>query len=782
MLITAAGCTAKPPSSTVDPNTPDGSGDNDDPNAPFTVPDGMTGADIAKLILAGQRLDPSKLMSEGNIFENGSQVFRKLAAKAQSNLAASTVTLSASTSRTFSVIPLSERVDNGKGVVEIDGNFYRFSDFKENNNSYSAFENTTNGIVTMANAAADMIDDIKKNVRVVDKWVVMYGDVSYYLHVDENSELLGERSGDRISLCKRYKNEQGDDVYELYTEYNDSRYDYYQRVTYIPGKRYEFSTRQEIGSELHEDSFVADNSKGYWETYTVSNMTTHYNVSCFVMKEDIAYDSFYDPVAQTVNYLKVMSADKKTDIMHIMGELGEDVLFIDIIFAGFDGVENIEIEAKPDEIIRSEDEMQSIPSEDLSKYKLFANGDVYSIMNPEATVVNMTNGKQIRYGDTYFDGKLTVNAIRADASSATYLNGGISVRIESENYSEAFSLLNAFFREVGLVCRRDTSSTVSEIERAYRELEGFTAYYRWNGVNVSTKTGIDEAFRIERTRFGEMKAAYTEIASAPSVDFNDKELLALNVTFSPVTLDASVGIVAEGGTVTVESVTVTVTDTLLFVKNEPYAVAFALLPVNGGGLIHVGASENTATFTEGKFTLSGGITFDIPHLSNGEYNLVAYVATADGIRSTDYVLLKGDSADGETVRYGCTEITATVSEGEGLIICVTENIDVETALKVVAPVDYNTLKDAVNSEIYAYYGMPTDTLIERLDGENYVPMNGDETKVAEGKYRVRYEKLSDDGEIAEGYFNFTLSVATNGTADDITEEEINPAEPRPEEG
>ena len=96
--------------------------------------------------------------------------------------------------------------------------------------------------MTTAENAADLIDHIKKNVRVVDKWV-SFGTDRYLLHVDENAELLFEERGDdtstRLDICLRYKNERGEDVYELFTRSDSERSVFSSRVTYIPGKRYE---------------------------------------------------------------------------------------------------------------------------------------------------------------------------------------------------------------------------------------------------------------------------------------------------------------------------------------------------------------------------------------------------------------------------------------------------------------------------------------------------------------------------------------------------------------
>ncbi|MBO7250985.1 MAG: hypothetical protein J6V42_06905 [Clostridia bacterium] len=744
----------------------DRDGSNQTSLGEFKIPAGMTGEDIAKLLLANERLNAALLKTDGDIFENGADIFRALAIKAEENLAASAVQLMATpmTYRSLEPVQTSTLLDEGKGKLELNGNVYSWSDFKEYNNSYDSFSSTTKGIVQSAEAAADMIDNIKKNVRVVDKWVKM-GDSSFFLHVDENSEILLEKiesdGNTRLMICMRYKNDQGEDVYELFGEGgNPGEYTFYTRTTYIPGKRYEFSTRQEfVGGRVDENCFVADNSKGYWETYTVGNMTTHYNVSYFIMKDDISYDSFYDPVTQELNYLKVMSSDKATDIIHIMGNpRSGGIVFVDLLFSGFDGIKNIEIEAAPNEIVTDLEWYYGLSREEQEGYKLFANDSSYTILDWNYAVVNLTNGGQVRIGDSLLDGKVEVSALRVDAGDDRYSTGAIGLSVTYDEGEAVVDILAEIIETLGLTCRRDTDEVLAGIGRAYEELDTAVLYYKWNGIVVNTEDNIDIAYEIERQRFADMRAIADIAKDAEVIDYRNKEILALNVTFSDIELLETEGIVAENGIITVENVSLAVKDTLLFVEDEPYSVAFALVPTNGGGLVHIGSSEDSLAFTGGAFAVQGGGTFAIPHLSAGDYNLVAYLATSDGIRSTKYVKLSAESADGAVIKYNNMNMTARLGSDGSLVISFTENTDVYTELVIPEALGYAELRELVNMSI-CEYGIPTDALIEiSADGE-YTAMSGEETDIAEGEYRVKYERESSEtlGRI-EGYFYFSLLI------------------------
>ncbi len=760
LLSVFVGCT---PNSQTD-GTTDDSNPSGTPGD-FVIPEGMSGDDIVRLLLAGERLDSSVLKKDGDIFDDGAETFRKLAAKASSNLAESASALKMTPMRYKTLTPISAStlIDEGKGRVEIDGNKYIWSDFKENNNSYEAFANTTENIIVSSKTAADMIDYIKKNVRVVDKWV-RFETSSFYLHVDENSEILLERwdneTSKRINICTRYKNAQGVDVYELYIEEAFvGSYTVSSRTTYIPGQRYEMSINQDFGDRVDESYFVADNSKGYWETYTISVLPTHYNISCFIMKDDIAYDAFYDPVSKTANYLKVMSADRATDIMHISGTDGDDVFFVDVLFSGFDGIESVELVADNDEIITDMDSYINMSPEDYEKYKLFLNDGGYILIGENSGVVKLTNGKTITPKSQYAGGKVTVARIVAEGEKERFVNGFVSLRIDANTYDELVIVLEQFLSECGIVCRRDTKLMLESIKRAYEELPLFTTYYKWNGVVVSDTEGIGKALEVEKTRFARIREIYEERENAPVIDGDNEQAMELNIHLSDIVLSERTGVRANGIVISVEKVTLSVSDTLLFVKDEPYRIGFALVSVNGGGLVHLGMSEESVAYNGGELSVTGSAELELSELVVGQYNLVAYVATSDGVRSTEYVKLPGDTADGEKMKLTDTSLSTSIGEDGLLIVSFEENTDISLSVSIPGPLTYAELYELMRSNAYTY-GTPTDAPMEMRTGESFVSMSGEESGLAEGEYRIKYQK-EKDGAILEGYIYLNLSISSD---------------------
>ncbi len=707
LLSVFAGCSKKKKSN----KTPDQSPDQSQTEL---FPNGLNGKDVAKLLLADQRLNSGVLKAEGDIFGNGARDLRTLAEKAQDNLGIQY--LSEPSGIDDGLVQLSESYNGPKfGKVEKDGDTFKWSGFEEYNNSYDYFQNITEGIVMSANMAADLIDNVKKNVRVVDKWVQVDENTKYFLSVDEISELLCEYRKDGeftyITVCTRQKNLHGKDVYELYYSYEL----YTERMTYIPGERYERSSINSHSGEVQRDFFVADNSKGYWETYVLGVAPEHYNVSYFIMKDDICYDSFYDPKSGKVPYLKAMSADRATDIFNVT-EYG-----VDIKLSGFDGIDRVEAPASAVEFDTNEK---------------FAN-----LADPNAGTLYLTNGKVINVGDTFVDGKVSVNALQIG-----YIGGAghigelmLSFNTESElTKAEMLELTKAFVLEVGLECRRDLDKTIEAVEHAFEDVNDIIRYFKWNDVLVSNEDGIAEAIEKEMNRFDEKKKRYENVKDVAVVDLNDTSALDANISFSPITNKTVTGSVINGLDISFESIALTVNDTLLFVKDEEYKLAFALLK-NDGSLVHMQCQndQKIAYTGEKEFTVSASnLTVCIPVMSAGEYSVVAYIATSDSIRSSDLVQVSVDRVEGTPVYIDDMKVSSQ-STNEKVVVNFEETFEFTKLISSENVLDHDEFYKLLATAVFEY-GTPSDGFVEYNTGMGFEPLTGEETEIPSGSYRLAY--------------------------------------------
>lgn len=674
--------------------------------------DSLNGTERAKLLLADQRLDATVLNTNGNLFENGAQVMYNLIDIAIANLgiehADAVLTPVSEANITIETIK-----DEFGTTIELGDKTVRWSSFPESNNSYGAFLGMTKGIVQEAEMGAELINFVKKNMRVINKWVNYNGE-KYYLQVDANSETLFKTFAEDTSIIKRYKNEAGKDVYEMYRV--SDRYE--KRTLYIPGERYEFSDSYQY--------FTADKSKGYWEVYSMNEAPSHYNVSYFIIKDNICYDAFYNPVTGEITTLKVMSSDRKADIFNITTYFDAEHpennhSLIDIKFAGFDGIDYVETSRANVEIIdwSGQGDLAYIPFKDI--------------------IIHMQNGKVINLNNTYLEGKAKVYHLNVDYTVFEGYSAQVCVRIDAPVLEDQIELLHSFLNENGFVCRRDINGVFEGIDLAYEELEGIVKYYKWNGINVSTEEGIAKAILQEKDRAKALNAEYEAVKDEEVIEFTDYEDMEIHISFAPITKIFASGVSLDGLKVTVPEISLTVNDTILYVKEDNYKVMFALKKANGG-LVHFDIQNVTEVKYSGEseFTVDAeNVSFELPEVVPGDYTVVCYIATADGIRSSAYTELKFTDAKNVPLVLTSSELSAAIDENGVIKITYTEKLDHYVSMHSMEALDFEKFKAFVGEEAFKY-GIPKDDVIEKLVGEEYAALTGEESEIESGTYRIFY--------------------------------------------
>ncbi|MBE6619844.1 MAG: hypothetical protein E7625_00570 [Ruminococcaceae bacterium] len=745
---------------------PSGSG----PSGPDTPGPGLKGAEAAKLLLAGERLDAQLLKNEGDIFEDGAKIFRDLAAIAQANFADVTyagngvtvVPLSLGNNGYPVVAPLglgqsaggslktvSSTKSSDGSVLEIDGDTYKWSNFAEYSNSHDYFSNITNNVVSNAEMAADLIDRTKKNVRVVDKWVDIWGD-QYYLHVEDNCEILFNRQDDFLRICKRSKNEQGVNVYEVYQTSPSAE----MRMTYIPGRKYEYTMRSSSNDTGH--NFIAENTKGFWEVLDVGGRAPYYNVSLIVLKDDICYDAFYNPNedGRGLGGLQVISADRKTDILRATGILTEERGMVELSLQSFDGIKEIRIEVEPDKIINVTEQ-----GFDEELYYLEQDGQRYYMTSGlKSAEVVLNNGMVLRDGDRYLDGRVEVR--RTLVSFSNKENGScgytsaMDMEIIADTYEKRMETLREFLALTGLVCKRDMDYVRAGITQAYAELDQLVKYKQWNESPILTGEDIAKGCENLDAKYSAWQATYDAIKDAEMIDFSNTEIMELNIHFAPITAQKATVVKNEGLLVSVTELALTVEDTTLLVENEPYMVNFALVGTGSQGLTHVTLGETqTASYDGGStFTVTQTTTFEIPVLVPGDYTVVAYISTADGIRMSGYT----DVVFTEVAPYEGTQANLAIKVGQGsegqLAVSYEYIREVEVAVTFESEqVTYAAMHVALSEAAYTYGFAMEEAMVEvKGEGDTWTSLTGQEEALASGTYRLKYQINNGETHI-EGY-------------------------------
>lgn len=660
----------------------------------------QSGTDMAKLLLANRRLD-SAMLDNDNLFASGVQTFHTLAAKATSYGERVTILLAQ---------------DDLVGSFRITGDTAEWSDFVEYNNSYSYFDNVTSIITDTAKRGADFIDEAKQAVTIVDCWL-QSGDEKYYLAVDENSETICKVDESGLFICRRHTDEEGRAVYELYIEQESVC----ERVKYIPDERYEF-TQILTFNETQELYFVADHSKGYWETLFSDNGGEPYGETYTVMKDDICYAVDYNVTSKMIEVLGIMSADTKTDICKIYRD-DDEGLALTMQFSGFDGITKVTANVV-----------------DVNEHGQFT--------GESGIVIHLADGGTLTPG-TERDGVL-LDRVYVDALADGYV-GSCDVYIQGgTNRWEKFS---SFLAQNGLTCRRDWDTVLDGVGAAEEDAQNLVKYFRWNGCPITDAEGVSAAVDVEKERVAEIKKIYEDVKDKPVLKKNRNSGKGLsNVDFAAITAYDSQDVVLDNSIVRVGTISLSIDDMTLFEKDSSYVVALAIasdrsedmvIIDKGAAVVYDGASSLTVTAEETEF--------ELPNLVEGSYKIVAFLATVDGIRVSACQTIGFDSVSQEQVKTYGKNIQMVTTEANGVknvtlvYQAVTEYV---VNIQASAPLAYADFIEEVSTRVYVY-GTPSGEGVEKLVDGDYVAISSDEP-VTSGTYRTAYT-VKNGGSVTNGY-------------------------------
>ncbi|MBQ8433700.1 MAG: hypothetical protein IJX23_02705, partial [Clostridia bacterium] len=506
---------------------------------------------------------------------------------------------------------------------------------------------------------------------------------------------------------------------------------YEERMTYIPGERYELSMKHRDGNM---NCFVADNTKGYWECCILGiRENKDANVSYFVMKDDLCYQARVDAEQDLIDSLQVMSSDRATDIFQISPGKGAR---ISVMLSGFDGIENIQAPIA-DSSYNEHDNSASLTSWDKG-------------------VVNLKNGTTINYGDTFADGKVHFQGVTVVSYAGGVYAGEMLLVIIGETQQEQFDAFKQFLNETGLTCRRDIDLVLDGVNSAYEDALSIANYYKWNDIAIVNQQETFKARDKELQRFDAMLEHYTTVQDAQVIDIADTKAMELNINFAPITSSSFSGATLNGATVSVQNASLTIEDTTLYVNDESYKVTFALAN-SQGGLVHADM-ENThkTTYTgERSFTVTAeGIQFTLPSLAPGDYTLVAYISTNDGIRASNYTAVTDVNVSGLPLNVQNFSVSATKDSSGATVITYQYLTDFSVELTTES-IGYQQFAEQVYQLVFDY-GTPAE-LIEVKLNDSYVALTGNETEIGSGTYRIGY-KVANGTSTVEGYVYIQYTV------------------------
>ena len=596
----------------------------------------LSGAEIAKMLLANQRLDPSDL-------ELGLEAALTGETKEKS---AAGLSAQGSYKPRLSFLSTSQS-----------GNTVQWRDFTDESNTYSFFQSYFVNIENTAETFAREIQQIKETCGNTNYWMKQdAGSEKFLLMVQANEDIIFFQNEDSLKICRRYTNENADDVYDMYSKNLDGSYE--ERCLYIAGKRYEFANNFGAYEGIY---IVAENTRGYWNMFQVTDMEPgHANVMNFVSNGSHAYTfdaSIVSGVSEQIPYFRFSTADLTNDVISFGPGHAE------LNLSAFHGVDRIE--------------------SDSSNVDFLDDGS-NALVSQVGTLVT-TSGKRISTYDILADGNVEVIGMVTSHIKNSYgpgldsTTGSISLLLSGDTMEEQVANLKLFLAEAGMSCRYDLDGVLSAMSQATAYAENFKTSYTWHGNSVSTYSGIEKAVATERAKYAEFAALYEQVKDMKTVKVDQFGASFDNWNFSEISALSGQSVTLADGVISVEDLSVTVADTTLFDSGSEYTVCLALAKFEDGGqssyenavVLSCEGADNTA-FSGESFTLNQTATFTIPHCTYGQYTIVAYVATADGIRVTQMVpLIFTQDISQETTYEDVTVTFATNSEKQLHITCAT---------------------------------------------------------------------------------------------------------------
>ena len=686
---------------------------------------GTTGAKIA---LARERLDESVFSEEMNFWGAESTVGVKTEGTAPSGMVRAAVKRAKS--------------DPNKGVT-VQGGKVRWSQFGNNFGTMENFENVFNEIEIKASQVAESIGIIKKYVGVTDKWV---GD-NQLLLVEENRETLVQNyvfedpSSMGYQVAHRYTREDAKNIYDIYS-YTSERGEIGQnRMKYIPGEYYESSY---VHSSGFTDYFMAEKSSGYWKLSRFGNVRESGDgksiyVANYVIKDGVGIGILYDSGAmndghtyESIHY-DFFDTTTGQDLFRAVEE-GENrynvSTYLGNIASGLAYVEANESDVRFD-------------------------GDI--VMNQLGWAGRLVfNGD--KPGQDTEDIKVNGVDVGYDYGNERY-HGITDMAVTADSLLDAIQKIDNYWVSNGVTLKTKLSSMNESVSYVQTLAQSFEDTFLWNGYKAATLDGIAQGQAALETFFAEGTATYNKVKNYEKIEYKREEVA--KVSFAAVDVMDTSQSTYENGKITLNNASLTISDTTLLEEGSEYVLKLGLALKNNNGLQSVNmvtldtASETKVAFAEGGTTLTVTQSgeYEIPaNLAEGNYAVVAYVATADeGIRVSNLQEVAFGTVTAGEVPSTAMKVDVKKA-GNALAVHYGVKLSVQADIKTQASYTAKDVEKALTRAVLMYGYPKTGEVVTTEDGE---PLASDSVIVS-GTYKVKFFIHTEDG-MAEAYAYVTIA-------------------------
>lgn len=632
------------------------------------------GTDLAKLLLANDRLDADKLTEDSDLF------------------------LTADISE-LNYITLST-VDT--------------SNYDENSNMMDYFNSYIEAVNSVTESAASTITYIKENVSYTGVWIE-YGAVAgeVLLEVTDNEEVLFINADVNEFVCRRYTDENGQDVYEIcQTEKADGSHAY---LRCIPNKLYEYSFYWADGNDIH---VIAENSRGYWNMFTTYLVEEgKRNVQNLVSTDDYGYVYFGtidEEGYKSNNQTTFIDASLSCDLISIYEER------MDIKLVGFNGIESMEI-----------DENNFITSFTT------AGGDVIELDDEIAEGIIYKMG-DVAYSDVPY-------------ATLTFKKSDVMCEEDAAAIIEALA-------DLGVTCKYDLTDVLAGVDASYAIADNLGSYYSWNGYYVSDYANVQSAVEVELDKYAELVDAYEVALDAEKIEESSTGVNFADYDFAQLTLSGAEAVTLDDAVVTISGLEAKVDVAEVMMDGETYEIQFALAGLSDvegeytSAILLTTVSDGVAKYTGEALELTKSAEVVIPQCTQtGDYTLVAYVATSEGIRVSDMVpLVFTASGEYKDVVNGYETLIELNDAGE-MVVYYTPKNEYEATMPEQDSYTYEDVYAFLSTEAMKYGYPNTEAVLEVYDATTGEVIEATEGDTLSGCIcKLQYDIPNADGLLA-GY-------------------------------
>lgn len=599
----------------------------------------------------------------------------------------------------------------------------------------------------------DNIAFLESSTDIKGKWIKGVSWMDYLMQVEENREIIYERDdyNENYSVGIRTVNDQVDTTYEYY----ENQGDLYIRTLATPNRRYEYSTIQNDGEVM---AFVADNDNGYWRFVQLNSSSGEsLSVSVIVMTDELAYD-FRCSISQNSKY-SYSTTILSPDLQYEIAQLNSSE--ITIYPSAFTGINELRVD-EAEQIALGEYGEWIGYSNDYDYYSTYA---IPHIITSKGTIQAAIPGPSASGGTTttptvldekvsYVDGNLR------GAWEHSYAE--LVFEVEGENYPERFDNLHAALAKYDIEPIYDASKIGLMAEDVDKLAESFCDHYVWNGQKLVDLVSSKQAIDAEINKSQKYELLYQAAQALPTATKGELIEAQQNAAFAPINFGGDATVTVQNGKVALSGISATVDSNAVLEKGVEYELKIALKK-NTDQLEELVVLDNLLTtqktaYQTGALNLTLSGEFNLPaDVSVGEYDLVAYAATADdGIRISKFkrVLCVGQVNDQATL--GELKVITTLTAEKYLRSTYIKLFDIK--VKITAEKESYTKAEVlaiIESAIMDKGYFKTGAQLERYDVSSDTGVVVTDDNLTKGTYRLKYLGKADGGEI-QAYVYLTI--------------------------